>query len=86
MPNVLYPASRGDQPVLKTFAQQTLELQRGKDIHEILTDAFNLHRGKPNIVTQVAADLGTSEPTLRTWCHGLTINIDDYRCPVPNPS
>ena len=65
--------------MLKTYAQQTLEAQRGKDIREIIPEALERHRGKANIVTQVAADLGTSEPTLRSWCHHLGISIDDYR-------
>ena len=65
--------------MLKTFAQQALETDHGKDIRAIIQEAFECHRGESNIVTQVAAELGTSEPTLRSWCRGLAIDIDSYR-------
>ena len=69
--------------MFKTFAQQALELERGKVIGEIVVDTLEFHRGQPNIVTRVAAALGTSEPTIRAWCRDLGINIDDYRRAAP---
>lgn len=66
--------------MLKTYAQQVLESERGKDIGEIVQDALEFHRGKDNLVTLTAADLETSEPTLRSWCRKLDIDISAYRC------
>lgn len=68
--------------MLKTYAQQTLEANRGKGIREIVTGALERCRGRKNMVVLVAADLGTSEPTLRSWCHDLGISIADYRSPA----
>ena len=72
--------------LLKTFAQQTLETAKGKDIVEIVRDALEAHRGQDNLVTFAAANLGTSEPTLRSWCRKLYINISDYRQPAAEPA
>ena len=66
--------------MLKSYAQQTLEADRGKDIEQIVHEAFEEQRGRRNIVVLVAANLGTSEPTLRAWCRDMGINIDNYRC------
>ena len=65
--------------MLKTYAQQTLETARGKDIHEIVQEALQSHWGKDNLVTLAAADLETSEPTLRSWCRKLEIDLRAYR-------
>lgn len=67
--------------MLKTFAQQKLESEHEKDISEIISDTFEAHRCQNNIVVLVAAALGCSEPTLRTWCHDIGLSIDNYRQP-----
>ena len=65
--------------MLKTYAQQALESAMEKDITVIVRDALESHRGKDNLVTSAAADLKTSEPTLRSWCRKLGIALNEYR-------
>ena len=72
--------------MLKTYAQQALETAREKDIGEIVREVLKSHRGKDNLTTLAAADLGTSEPTLRSWCRKLYIDISDYRQPAEEPA
>ena len=68
--------------MLKTFAQQSLEVAHGgRGIRIIVREALERYRGQTHMVLKAAVALNCSEPTLRAWCHDLKINIDDYRQP-----
>ena len=63
----------------KTDKQSLLEVQRGRDIRQILPETLERFRGYRNLMVKVAEDLDVSVPTLYTWCRELEIDIDSYR-------
>ena len=67
------------QVALKSYAQQVLENTHGKDIREVVQEAFEKHRGQPRMPMFVGAELGISASTLANWCRDLGIDIDSYR-------
>ncbi len=65
--------------MLKTFQQQIIERDHdGKDIKQIIVDAFEANKGQPFLVTRVALDIGITSMTLRNWCVALAIDIGGY--------
>lgn len=68
---------------LKSYAQQQLEHHyKGKDVKDIIIETLASLRGAKSLMAQAAITLRISEPTLRSWCRNLKINIDDYRQPA----
>lgn len=66
--------------MLKSFAQQDIEQRyEGRDIKDIVIDQLERVRGKPYMMAQAAVALMISEPTLRTWCEDMGIDIKSYR-------
>ena len=65
--------------MIKTPSQQRLEAKRDEDIRVIVPSTLEKFRGRINIVTLSAADLGVSTVTLYNWCRELGIDINEYR-------
>ena len=64
--------------MLKSYAQQKLEAQRGGDIREIVIESLRQHRGLRNMVMLVSVDLEITYTTLYRWCEDFGIDINSY--------
>ena len=65
--------------MIKSYTQQKLEVERGGDIRDIVTNSLRQYRGRRNMVMLVAVDLEITDTTLYRWCEDLGVNIDEYR-------
>ena len=68
----------------KTVVQEKLELQHGKPFEDVLRDTLESHRGRRNMVTSAALELGVTDATIYTWCRSLDIEVDRFRY-LPSP-
>ena len=66
----------------KSPTQEKLEAQRRMDIHDIVAQTLNQHRGQKYMVMLAAVDLGVSDVTVHRWCGQLGIDIAAYRRPA----
>ena len=56
-----------------------LEVQRNKNIKDIVLEALNLHRGTKSSIQRASLELGISDATLYNWCRALEIPLSEYR-------
>ena len=63
----------------KTSLQALVESQHQKPLGEVLIDAFEAHRGEPNMLLLVAVQLGVSDTTVHSWCRQLQIDVSSFR-------
>ena len=64
---------------MKTPTMELLELQRHREIKDILNSSMELYRGRRNSDVLIAAALGVSIGTLKNWCRDLEIDVASYR-------
>ena len=64
---------------MKTPTMELLELQRHREIKDILISSLEQYRGRRNSNVMVAADLGVSVQTLANWCKEYEIDIHSFR-------
>ena len=64
---------------MKTPTMELLELQRHREIKDILISSLEQYRGRRNSNVMAAADLGVSVSTLANWCKEYEIDIHSYR-------
>ena len=63
-----------------TEKQQEIEhLWDGMALKDVLITVLKEYRGQFQFIQQTMVRLRISEPTLRTWCSDLDININDYK-------
>ena len=66
-----------------TPTQEKLEVQKKKEIRQIIQDALEKHRGRKNMVHAAAIDLGITGGTIYQWCRELDIDLEEYHKPAP---
>ena len=66
-----------------TPTQEKLEVQKKKEIRQIIQDALEKHRGRKNMVHAAAIDLGITGGTIGRWCRELDIDLEEYHKPAP---
>ena len=63
---------------MKTPTQRLLEVQRGKDIREIMVETLEKFRATRTMIQDCMEDLGVSYGTFYVWAKYLNIEISDY--------
>ena len=63
----------------KTADMERLQAQRGGDIGGIVRATLEKYRGRNNLVSRVALDLGVTDSTAYNWFPRLGIDLDEYR-------
>ena len=66
-----------------TPTQEKLEVQKKKEIRQIIQDALEKHRGRKNMAQAAAIDLGITGGTIYQWCRELDIDLEEYRKAAP---
>ena len=67
----------------KTPTQEKLEVQRKKEIRQIIREALGNHRADKNMAQAAAIDLGITGGTIYQWCRELDIDLEEYHKPAP---
>jgi transcriptional regulator with PAS, ATPase and Fis domain len=70
--------------VTKTLKQEKLEVQRKKEIRQIIREALENHRADKNMAQAAAIDLGITSGTIYQWCRELDIDLEEYHKPAPS--
>ena len=70
--------------VTKTLKQEKLEVQRKKEIRQIIREALENHRADKNMAQAAAIDLGITSGTMYQWCRELGIGLEEYHKPAPS--
>jgi len=64
----------------KTEKQQEVEHRwDGMPLKDVLIDVLTKYRGQFQFIQLITLNLRISEPTLRTWCKDLDIDITAYK-------
>ena len=67
----------------RTPTQEKLEVQRKKEIRQIIREALGNHRADKNMAQAAAIDLGITGGTIYQWCRELGIGPEEYHKPAP---
>ena len=70
--------------VTKTLKQEKLEVQRKKEIGQIIRETLENHRADKNMAQSAAIDLGITSGTMYQWCRELGISLEEYHKPPPS--
>ena len=68
----------------RTPTQEKLEVQRKKEIRQIIREALENHRADINMAQAAAIDLGITGGTMYLWCRELGIGLEEYHKPAPS--
>ena len=69
--------------VTKTLKQEKLEVQRKREIRQIIRETLENHRADKNMAQAAAIDLGITSGTMYQWCRELGIGLEEYHKPTP---
>ena len=70
--------------VTKTLKQEKLEVQRKKEIRQIIRETLESHRADKYMAQAAAIDLGITSGTMYQWCRELGIGLEEYHKPAPS--